>query len=894
MAATAPITAHSSREIMGRERLEDYAVDAVIETAGGLKLHIALVCDGAGGESGEIAARTAARSILDYLQISTSTNIAKLLAKAVEKANSVIYAELRGRGTTTLALICIDLNDNAPNGRLFIASVGNSPIYLIRDGRLVRLNIDHTLANEYVYAGQMSPEEAANLQNATYITRSLGVGAEVQVDVGFYAERGKTFVSSKRASAIGQKGMLLKPGDTVFAMSDGLREISADGQPFLRDEELLRHALDDNVERANQALMRYAIARTPKDNLSLTLVFVDSPQRRAVRSATLTRGQRAGLGFGILGVLLLIGFLLAQFLLAQSREINIRATQTKIVEIEIVLSYTPTNTSTPPPTPTSTFTPTPTIPPTRAAPNQAGVQVELDRSSNPVFTNRVIFSQDINFLILEGPIEDEAQRPAVPANLFLQNQQTLLELYDVNNTPGQERIVMELFPGGDVFYNLGAFESDGALVTFQQSSSLFFNANTSCLSTKQIPSDPTDPNDRDKIALTCYTGQRGDCIVENLGQDPIVMDVNERVLINLSDGSVIERSAPIFEEVKLYYDNAVLLTGDPSLTQCLGTALDTDGDTVPYPLDACPDEVGTPPTGCPDGDVDGVPDTADLCPEEGGFVDVDGCPLPTPTPLPDVDDDGLEGDDDKCPFDKGSPENDGCPEQTVTPSPTIDGSATVTLTPSPSPSRTPSPTRTVAVTRTQTPTPSPSPSPTIVTRTPTHTPVTPTVTRTFTLVPASQTPITPTLTPSRTPTPLPPTNTFTPRPPTSTFTSVPPTPVPPTRTFTPLPPTNTFTPVPPTATFTRTPTVTPSQTPTNTPTDTPTNTPSNTPTDIPSDTPTFTPEFILTLETRGLPPVIAAAPPPSSSSGNPTGGLLLSAGVLTALGGFALRPRRRI
>jgi serine/threonine protein phosphatase PrpC len=884
MAATAPITAHSSREIMGRERLEDYAVDAVIETAGGLKLQIALVCDGAGGESGEVAARSAARTILDYLQISTSTNIAKILAKTVEKANSVVYSELRGRGTTTIALICVDLNDNQPNGRLFIASVGNSPIYLIRDGRLVRLNIDHTLANEYVYAGQMSPEEAANLQNATYITRSVGVGAEVQVDVGFYAERGKTFVTTKRATAIGQKGMLLKPGDTIFAMSDGLREAASDGLPFLRDDDMLRHALDDNVERANQALMRYAIARAPQDNLSLSVVFVDSPQRRAVRASALTRGQRTGLGVGILGILLLIGFLLFQFLSAQSRDMNIRATQTEIVKIALILSYTPTHTSTPSATFTPTATPTPTIPPTRAAPNQAGVQFQLDKSSNPVFTNRVIFSPELNFLVLEGPISDEAQRPAVPANLFLQNQQTLLELYDVNNTPGQERIILELFPGGDVFYNMGAFETDGALVSFQQNINLLYNADTSCLSTKQIPSDPTDPNDRDKVALTCYTGQEGDCTLELINQEPISLGINQRVLVNLADGTIISRDAPIFEEVKQYHDNAVLLTGDATLTQCLNVALDTDGDTVPYPLDQCPDEIGTPPTGCPDGDLDGVPDTADLCPEEGGFVDANGCPLPTLTPLPDVDVDGLEGEKDKCPFDPGPPENDGCPILTDTPSPTPDGSPTVTLTLSPT--RTPSPTRTERPTRTATLSPTPSASPTI---TLTPVPFTPTFTVTN-LVPSATFTLTPSLTHTNTLVPIPPTKTFTPVPPSDT-----PTDRPPTRTPTPTPTrtpslTNTFTPTVPSATPTNTPTSTntplpPSDTPTNTPV-----TPSNTPTNTAVDTATFTPEFILTLEAL-MPPSTTEPQSPSDES-NP-GGLLFSLGAIALLGGVILRPDSR-
>ncbi|MCU0474885.1 MAG: SpoIIE family protein phosphatase [Anaerolineae bacterium] len=815
MADQSAITTHSLREIMGRERLEDYAVDAVVETAGGLRLHVALVCDGAGGESGEIAARTAARTILDYLQVSPATQIPKLLVKAVEKANQVVFSELRGRGTTTVALLCADLNDNPPNGRLYLASVGNSPILLMRDGRLVRLNIDHTLANEYVYAGQMSPEEAARLQNATYITRALGVGAEVQVDIGFYAERGREFVSSRRAASIGQKGMALKPGDTLIALSDGLRETASDGQPYLRDDDLLRHALDDDAERAAQALMRYAVARAPQDNLSLSLMMVDSPQRRAVRASTLTRGQRAGIGLGLLGVLLLVGFVIVQLLATQSREVVIRATQTAIAETAIVLAYT----ATPSPTPSPTITPT--IPPTRAAPNQAGVQFQRDGSSNPVFTNRVIFSPDINFLVLDGPtLNDDLPRPAQPANVFLQSQQTLIELFAVNNVPDQEGILLQLFPAGDVFYNMGTFQNRGASVNFLQNASLLYVAETACLSTKQLPGDPTDPNARDTVALTCYTGQRGDCWMQTVGEPEVeVIPIGQRAVFDLVSGELVSQSAPLFDEVKTYYDTAVILTGSDEQVQCLGAYLDLDGDTVPYPADVCPEQPGSVAAqGCPDADDDGVTDDIDQCPAEGGFVDATGCPLPTPTVNPLV-----------------SP----TPTQTATPTPTLRQTRT--------PTRTPSPTLDTTETNTPTPRPPASPSPTSTpTRgEPTDTPNptnTPRPTNTNTL-PAP---------PSNTPVVLPPTNTLTPTP-VSSNTPLPNTPVPP-PTLTPTPTiTRTPTPVTPTATPSITPTFTETPTPTITPSPTPTATPTLTPSNTPTITPTATP-IILTVVASNTPP----------------------------------------
>src|SRR5690349_21383060 len=137
----AQITAFSDRDITTRERLEDYAADDVVKTAGGLSLQVAMVCDGAGGgEAGELAARLTSRTIIEFLQISTEANIPKLLVKAVEKANQVVYSELRGTGTSTLALIAIDLSDSTASGRMYIANVGNSRIYIVRDGHMARLN----------------------------------------------------------------------------------------------------------------------------------------------------------------------------------------------------------------------------------------------------------------------------------------------------------------------------------------------------------------------------------------------------------------------------------------------------------------------------------------------------------------------------------------------------------------------------------------------------------------------------------------------------------------------------------------------------------------------------------------------------------------------------------
>ena len=94
---------------------------------------------------------------------------------------------------------------------------------------------------------------------------------------------------------------------------------------------------------------------------------------------------------------------------------------------------------------------------------------------------------------------------------------------------------------------------------------------------------------------------------------------------------------------------------------------DSDGDGFTDDLDACPDELGVEPDGCPisDGDGDGILDTFDKCPEEPGVEELEGCPASDTGA--DSDGDGLPDSEDKC---VGEPEtvngfedDDGCPDE---------------------------------------------------------------------------------------------------------------------------------------------------------------------------------------------------------------------------------------
>ncbi|MEO8607196.1 MAG: hypothetical protein ABI690_04910 [Chloroflexota bacterium] len=668
----AHITAFSERDITTRDRLEDYAADDIVTTAGGLTIQVAMVCDGAGGgEAGELAARLTSRTIIEFMQISTETNVPKLLVKAVEKANQVVYSELRGAGTSTLALIGIDQSEGTPFGRMYLASIGNSRLYLVRDGQLARLNIDHTLANEYVYAGQMSFEEALHLENADYVTRAIGINTEVQVDIGFYAEHGKSFVNSRRAFRIGQKGMVLKEGDTIFAASDGMFEISPiDHKPYISEDEFLRHAMEDDVERAARALMRHAGARHPADNTSIAMLFVPSRARKPVRAVSeLSIWQKLGLVGGGVLLLLLIGFFGVNSAATGSAAHDIQMTQTSIHDIAMVLSYTPTSTPSPTATATASPTPTPTLRPTLAAPDQVGVQYYLTNPNVPVVTRKLYFSPEINFLLLVGQQSAaDASRNINPANLYLQDD-TLVEVNRVDNAPGRESLDSVLYPQGDMYANIGDFQNGGVEVALQQNASIKFNANTECVAAKQIPADVSVPNDPDKVAFTCFTGSSGDCSYSfPQSEKPVEMPIGQRVLLDVTDQKEISVGPIQYDEVKKYYDTVMSLTKSDDQVKCLAPSLDTDGDGISYPTDQCPNDPGPADTnGCPDSDGDKLADSVDQCPNVAGDPANNGCPIPTATPLPDVDGDGLNDVIDRCPFAAGLASNHGCPPASATP-----------------------------------------------------------------------------------------------------------------------------------------------------------------------------------------------------------------------------------
>lgn len=147
----------------------------------------AVVCDGVGGaNAGDVASATACEQISAILQSDFSENmtddaIKALLISAVNKANAVVYrmaqnnSDFNGMGTTVVAAI-------ASQNKLHIVHAGDSRAYLIDMNTITQMTKDHTIVQQLLDAGNITPHEAEIHPQKNYITRALGVDSTLLLD----------------------------------------------------------------------------------------------------------------------------------------------------------------------------------------------------------------------------------------------------------------------------------------------------------------------------------------------------------------------------------------------------------------------------------------------------------------------------------------------------------------------------------------------------------------------------------------------------------------------------------------------------------------------------------------------------------------------------------------
>jgi serine/threonine protein phosphatase PrpC len=221
------------------------------------ELGLVVLADGMGGHrAGEVASGLAVEIISRHVEDKLTHNKgeassddysyeADLIKQAVELANETVHetaqarVECAGMGSTVVAAI---FNDN----KIAVAHVGDSRLYRLRDKKLTQITEDHSVVQELLSRGLITPEEAQTAFNKNLVTRALGIEATVQVDV----------VEVETAD-----------GDVYLICSDGLSDV-------LADEEIEKHLLnggsDLNVIVMN--MINDVNSKGGPDNISIILV----------------------------------------------------------------------------------------------------------------------------------------------------------------------------------------------------------------------------------------------------------------------------------------------------------------------------------------------------------------------------------------------------------------------------------------------------------------------------------------------------------------------------------------------------------------------------------------------------------------------------------------------
>ena len=209
----------------------------------------AIVCDGMGGANGgnvasEVAVETVAQLLMqEYDKALTNDQTVDLLTGVVQRANSKLYEMqkadqmLRGMGTT-IELVLVKEN------KVHIVHVGDSRVYAIRKNKIQQLTVDHSVVQEMVEKGELTPEQAMVHPNKNYITRALGIVPQIHLD---YIEAP------------------FEPGDKILLCSDGLTN-------YLTPEEIVKLSLENNADAFTQALVDGAKELGGSDNIKVAVI----------------------------------------------------------------------------------------------------------------------------------------------------------------------------------------------------------------------------------------------------------------------------------------------------------------------------------------------------------------------------------------------------------------------------------------------------------------------------------------------------------------------------------------------------------------------------------------------------------------------------------------------
>lgn len=212
-------------------------------------LVVAVVCDGMGGaRAGNVASSLAVETASAYLEELSREALLQdpgghLTQAAILANEAVCYRaeqdmECRGMGTTMVAVIL-------SGQKAHILNIGDSRAYQLGEEGVVRVTRDHSVVEDLVHRGELTPEEARSHPQKNLITRALGAEPETQADL-YEVE--------------------LKAGEFLLLCSDGLSNV-------LTDQELLYEVLYGGTPQSCcQRMLDIALSRGAPDNVTAVLI----------------------------------------------------------------------------------------------------------------------------------------------------------------------------------------------------------------------------------------------------------------------------------------------------------------------------------------------------------------------------------------------------------------------------------------------------------------------------------------------------------------------------------------------------------------------------------------------------------------------------------------------
>lgn len=237
-----------SRTDVGRIRVVNEDRAYVKQMSNGYAL--AILADGMGGhQAGDVAAQMTIDIIGQEMQtLPSSATIEerkKHLLSAVLSANEQIYQisyereQYKGMGTTVITAL-------ASTSEMIIAHIGDSRAYKLHKDTLIQLTEDHSLVNELVKTGQITPEEASHHPRRNVVIRALGTDPNVEIDL---------------------IEVVLEPNDLFVLCSDGLSN--------LVESDLMAQIIQQSpdLETAAEQLVIQALQAGGDDNITVVLML---------------------------------------------------------------------------------------------------------------------------------------------------------------------------------------------------------------------------------------------------------------------------------------------------------------------------------------------------------------------------------------------------------------------------------------------------------------------------------------------------------------------------------------------------------------------------------------------------------------------------------------------